>query len=88
VGWEWEWQVYESCDAGKGGEAGRGGARRGEECEECGCGICELLHALRSGSEWTQLTRRGDIAGALNTILTEPPYGDGVDEAKVSYRTV
>jgi actin related protein 2/3 complex subunit 5 len=28
---------------------------------------------------------RGDVAGALNTILTEPPYGDGVDEAKVSY---
>lgn len=27
---------------------------------------------------------RGDIAGALATILTEPPYGEGVDEAKVS----
>jgi hypothetical protein len=26
---------------------------------------------------------RGDIAGALTTILTDPPYGDGVDEAKV-----
>lgn len=27
---------------------------------------------------------RGDIAGALNSILAEPPYGEGVDEAKVS----
>jgi hypothetical protein len=27
---------------------------------------------------------RGDIAGALSSILTDPPYGDGVDEAKVS----
>lgn len=27
---------------------------------------------------------RGDIAGALNAILTDPPHGDGVDEAKVS----
>jgi hypothetical protein len=26
---------------------------------------------------------RGDIAGALNAILSEPPYGEGVDEAKV-----
>lgn len=26
---------------------------------------------------------RGDTAGALNAILTEPPYGEGVDEAKV-----
>lgn len=24
------------------------------------------------------------MTGALNTILTDPPYGDGVDEAKVS----
>jgi len=31
------------------------------------------------------LTTRGDVAGALNTILTDPPYGEGVDEAKVSY---
>lgn len=26
---------------------------------------------------------RGNIAGALDTILSEPPYGEGVDEAKV-----
>lgn len=26
---------------------------------------------------------RGDIAGARGAILTDPPYGDGVDEAKV-----
>jgi hypothetical protein len=30
-------------------------------------------------------THRGDISGALNTILTDPPYGDGVDDAKVSH---
>lgn len=30
------------------------------------------------------LTYRGDIAGALQTILTDPPYGEGVDQAKVS----
>jgi actin related protein 2/3 complex subunit 5 len=29
-------------------------------------------------------TARGDVSGALNSILSEPPYGDGVDEAKVS----
>lgn len=29
------------------------------------------------------LTVRGDIAGALNVILTDTPYGEGVDEAKV-----
>jgi hypothetical protein len=29
---------------------------------------------------------RGDIAGALNAILSEPPYGEGVDEAKASCR--
>ena len=27
---------------------------------------------------------RGKTADALNSILSEPPYGDGVDEAKVS----
>jgi hypothetical protein len=32
--------------------------------------------------------RRGDIAGALNAILTAPPHGDGVDEAKVSEATM
>lgn len=26
------------------------------------------------------------MAGALSTILTDPPYGDGVDEAKVRSR--
>lgn len=28
---------------------------------------------------------RGDTASALNVILTDCPYGDGVDEAKVSF---
>lgn len=28
---------------------------------------------------------RGDITGALNTILTDPPYGEGVEEAKVCH---
>lgn len=36
---------------------------------------------------WLQLVRsadrRGDIGGALSTILTNPPYGEGVDQAKV-----
>lgn len=27
---------------------------------------------------------RGDISAALNVILTDCPYGEGVDEAKVS----
>lgn len=29
------------------------------------------------------LTYRGDINGALSAILTNPPYGEGVDQAKV-----
>jgi actin related protein 2/3 complex, subunit 5 len=29
------------------------------------------------------ISRRNDIAGALNVILFEPPYGPNVDEAKV-----
>lgn len=45
-----------------------------------------------TGRGWTEellcgsrkLTCRGDIAGALQTILTDPPYGEGVDQAKVS----
>lgn len=31
---------------------------------------------------------RGDTAGALNAILTEPPYGEDVEEAKVSSNTL
>lgn len=27
---------------------------------------------------------RGDITGALDTILTDPPFGEGVDQAKVA----
>lgn len=34
---------------------------------------------------WDRADGRGDVAGALNTILTDPPYGEGVDEAKVSF---
>ena len=41
--------------------------------------------------EWLWVARvkkadsRGDITGALSEILSDPPYGDGVDEAKVSF---
>lgn len=30
---------------------------------------------------------RGDTGGALNVILSDPPYGEGVDQAKVSLLT-
>ena len=29
------------------------------------------------------LISRGDIAGALSLVLTDPPYGEGVEQAKV-----
>ncbi|WVR07103.1 hypothetical protein IAU60_004142 [Kwoniella sp. DSM 27419] len=41
-----------------------------------------LGDAQSKSSEVRNLVSKGDIAGALNTILTEPPYGEGVDEAK------
>ncbi|KIR25702.1 arp2/3 complex 16 kDa subunit [Cryptococcus deuterogattii 99/473] len=41
-----------------------------------------LEDAKRRSSEVRGLVSRGDVTGALNTILTDPPYGDGVDEAK------
>ncbi|KAK6910070.1 arp2/3 complex 16 kDa subunit [Kwoniella mangroviensis CBS 10435] len=41
-----------------------------------------LSDAQRKAGEVRNLVSRGDIPGALNTILSEPPYGDGVDEAK------
>lgn len=42
------------------------------------------LNASVIGCTTDSHSRRGDIAGALSTILTDCPYGDGVDEAKVS----
>lgn len=51
---------------------------------------CALAVILRDGldreasHQYSKLTCRGDIAGALQTILTDPPYGEGVDQAKVS----
>ncbi|RXK35997.1 arp2/3 complex 16 kDa subunit [Tremella mesenterica] len=32
-------------------------------------------------ADW-KLINRGDIAGALNQILTDPPYGEGMEEAR------
>lgn len=31
-----------------------------------------------------QLLQRGDVRGALGEVLDQPPYGEGVDDAKVS----
>jgi hypothetical protein len=48
-----------------------------------------LAAARRPWRDPTHLTcffppsHRGDNAGALSAILTDPPYGEGVDEAKV-----
>ncbi|WRT66425.1 uncharacterized protein IL334_003381 [Kwoniella shivajii] len=41
-----------------------------------------LSDAQQKSSEVRNLISRGDIAGALNTVLSDPPYGEGVDEAK------
>ncbi|RSH86785.1 uncharacterized protein EHS24_005057 [Apiotrichum porosum] len=41
-----------------------------------------LSDARARSTETRNLVSKGDIAGALTTILTDPPYGDGVDEAK------
>ncbi|ODN82041.1 hypothetical protein L202_02363 [Cryptococcus amylolentus CBS 6039] len=41
-----------------------------------------LADAQSRSGEVRSLVSRGDIAGALGTILTDPPYGEGVDEAK------
>ncbi|ORY33947.1 putative Arp2/3 complex 16 kDa subunit [Naematelia encephala] len=41
-----------------------------------------LSDAKAKSGEVRGLVSKGDIAGALNLILTDPPYGDGVDEAK------
>ncbi|KAL7421655.1 arp2/3 complex subunit [Cryptotrichosporon argae] len=41
-----------------------------------------LGEARARSTETRGLVSKGDIAGALSTILTDPPYGDGVDEAK------
>ncbi|KAK4686136.1 actin related protein 2/3 complex, subunit 5, partial [Tremellales sp. Uapishka_1] len=41
-----------------------------------------LGDAQRKSTEARNLISRGDIGGALNLILTDPPYGEGVDEAK------
>ncbi|GFZ43885.1 hypothetical protein JCM24511_01605 [Saitozyma sp. JCM 24511] len=41
-----------------------------------------LADAKRKSTDVRNLVSKGDIAGALNSILTDPPYGDGVDEAK------
>ncbi|WVQ80745.1 hypothetical protein IAT38_002850 [Cryptococcus sp. DSM 104549] len=41
-----------------------------------------LSDARSKSGEVRNAVSRGDIAGALSTILTDPPYGEGVDEAK------
>ncbi|WWD17248.1 hypothetical protein CI109_101686 [Kwoniella shandongensis] len=41
-----------------------------------------LSDAKSKSAEVRNLISRGDTVGALSTILTEPPYGEGVDEAK------
>ncbi|WWC70051.1 uncharacterized protein I206_103995 [Kwoniella pini CBS 10737] len=41
-----------------------------------------LSDAQAKSTEVRNLISRGDIPGALNAILTDPPYGEGVDEAK------
>ncbi|KAK1924265.1 actin-related protein 2/3 complex subunit 5 [Papiliotrema laurentii] len=38
--------------------------------------------ANQKAGEARSLISRGDIAGALNVILTDCPYGEGVDDAK------
>ncbi|KAL1411549.1 arp2/3 complex subunit [Vanrija albida] len=41
-----------------------------------------LADARARSQETRNFVSKGDIAGALATILTDPPYGEGVDEAK------
>ncbi|WVN88369.1 uncharacterized protein L203_103575 [Cryptococcus depauperatus CBS 7841] len=41
-----------------------------------------LSDAQKRSGDVRGLVSRGDTAGALSTILTDPPYGEGVDEAK------
>ncbi|BEI85145.1 hypothetical protein CcaverHIS002_0505460 [Cutaneotrichosporon cavernicola] len=38
--------------------------------------------AQHRSQECRNLVSKGDIEGALSTILTNPPYGEGVDQAK------
>jgi hypothetical protein len=43
------------------------------------CWYCVWLDNMEPSTDGS----RGDTAGALNLILTDPPYGEGVEEAKV-----
>ncbi|KAJ9120609.1 hypothetical protein QFC22_002538 [Naganishia vaughanmartiniae] len=42
-----------------------------------------IADARNRSAEVRSLLSKGDATGALATILTDCPYGDGVDEAKV-----